>query len=81
MSDLTSEGVKQALEAFWPIASEVVGRWAERTPIMPYACERCDLGYESWQVECDDCGGPVEERQPPDNVPRSYSVDQPGNTE
>ncbi len=29
---------------------------------MLYACEQCGRGHEGWQVECDDCGGPVEER-------------------
>ena len=35
-----------------------------RLDAMPYVCERCDLGHEDWQVECDDCGGPVEKREP-----------------
>ena len=56
------ETVKQALAESWRVLTEAARTWAEGTPIMPYACERCDLGYEDWQVECDDCGGPVEKR-------------------
>ena len=34
----------------------------------PFACETCGLGYDMWQVECDDYGGPVEERPPPEET-------------
>lgn|GEM_PF-4029975 len=41
---------------------EAIAAERARRDAMPFACEDCGLGHEQWQVECDDCGGPVEKK-------------------